>query len=243
MLNKTPLLHQSFGPRVFLSLSLSPSLSLSGWSPGAQRPSGFTFLPGLLRPSREGTLRLHPIERVPEASVNRASPRSGTLLACCINQGISASFSLLYFLIGWFQTTKFWSIKGPQHWSLLKVMSTVSVMPSNHLILCHLFLLPPSIFPSIGIFSNGSALRIRWPKYWNFSFSIRLPMNIQDWFPLEWTSWIPLQSKGLSRVFSNTTVRKHQFFAQLSYGLISIHDCWGPLMDQNLVVWSWPIRK
>ena len=89
-------------------------------------------------------------------------------------------------------------------------------MPSNHLILCRPLLLLPSIFPSIKVFSNESALRIRWPKYWSFSFSISLPMNIQDWFPLGWTGWISLQSKGLSRVFS-TTVQKHQFFgAQLS---------------------------
>ena len=81
MLIKTPLLHQSFGPRVLLSLSLSLSLShslaLSGYFFGAQRLSEFTFLPGLLRPSREGTLCLHPIERVPDASVNRASPVQG----------------------------------------------------------------------------------------------------------------------------------------------------------------------
>ena len=57
-------------------------------------------------------------------------------------------------------------------WSLLKLMSIESVMPSNHLILCGLLLLPPSIFPSIRVFSNESVLRIRWPKYWSFSFSI-----------------------------------------------------------------------
>ena len=57
-------------------------------------------------------------------------------------------------------------------WSLLKLMSTESVMPSNHLILCHPLLLPPSISPSIRVFSNESVLRIRWPKYWSFSFSI-----------------------------------------------------------------------
>ena len=67
------------------------------------------------------------------------------------------------------------------------------------------------------VFSNKSALHIRWPKYWSFSFNISLPMNTLDWSPLGWTSWISLQSKGLSRVFSNTTVQKHQFFsAQLS---------------------------
>ena len=101
-------------------------------------------------------------------------------------------------------------------WSLLILMSTKSEMPSNHLILCHPLLLPPSIYPSIRVFSNESVLHIRWPKYWSFSFSISL-MNIQDWFPLGWTGWISLQSKGFSRVFSNTTVQKHQFFsAQLS---------------------------
>ena len=91
------------------------------------------------------------------------------------------------------------------------------VMPSNHLILCRPLLLPPSIFLSIRVFSNESILRIRWPKYWSFSFSISSSMNIQDWFPLGWTGWICLQAKGLSRVFSNTTVQKHQFFSsQLS---------------------------
>ena len=72
-------------------------------------------------------------------------------------------------------------------------------------------LLLRSIFPSIRVFSNESVLRTRWPKFWRFSFTSFLPMNIQDWFPLEWTCWISLQSKRLSRVFSNTTVQKHQF--------------------------------
>ena len=79
-----------------LTLSLSLSLSPSGWSPGAQWLSEFTFLPGLLTPSWEGALCLHPIERAPEASVNRASPIPGALLAFCINQGISASFSFTF---------------------------------------------------------------------------------------------------------------------------------------------------
>ena len=104
-----------------------------------------------------------------------------------------------------------------------KFMSIESVMPSNHLILCCPFLLLPSVFPSIRVFSNESVLHIRWPEYWSFVFqSISaltsvLPMNTQAWFPLGWTGWISLQSKGLSRFFSNTTVQKHQFFgAQLS---------------------------
>ena len=100
--------------------------------------------------------------------------------------------------------------------NLLKLMSIASVMPSNHLIL---FGPSPPFFnlSQHRAFSSESVLHIRWPKYWSFSFSISLPMNIQDWFPLGWTGWISLQSKGLSRVFSNTTVQKHQFFStQLS---------------------------
>ena len=75
----------------------------------------------------------------------------------------------------------------------------------------------PSVIPSIRVFSNGSVLCIRWPKYWSFSFSISPSNNIQDWFPLGMTGWISLLSQGLSRIFSNTTVQKHPFFGtQLS---------------------------
>ena len=90
-------------------------------------------------------------------------------------------------------------------------------MPSNHLILCQPVLLLPSIFPSIRVFSSESVLHIRWPKYCSFSFSISPSNEHLNWFPSGQTGWISLQSKGLSRVFSNTTVQKHQFFgAQLS---------------------------
>ena len=97
--------------------------------------------------------------------------------------------------------------------SLLKLMSIESVMPSNHLILHSPLLLLPSIFPSNRVFSNESSLHIRWPKYWRFSFSIS-PSNEHPGlisFRMDWL--ISLQSKGLSRVFSNTTVQKHQFFS------------------------------
>ena len=98
-----------------------------------------------------------------------------------------------------------------------KPMSMEPMMTSNHLILCHPLLLLPSIFPSIRVFSNESTLHIRWPKYWSFSLNISPSKNTQDWSPLGWIGWISLQSKELSRVFSNTTVQKHQFFgAQLS---------------------------
>ena len=109
--------------------------------------------------------------------------------------------------------------------SLLKLMSIDSVMPSNHFSLCHPLLLLPSIFPSIRVFSNESPLRIRWLKYWSFSFNI-CPSNEQsgwisfrmDWLDLLATSLGISQfgSKGLSRVFSNTAIQNHEFFdAQL----------------------------
>ena len=101
--------------------------------------------------------------------------------------------------------------------SLLKLMSSESVMPSNNLILCCPLLLPPSIFPSIRVFSNQSDLRIRWPKYWSFSFSISPPNEYSGLisFRMDWLDLLAVQ--GTLRVFSNTTVQKHQFFsAQLS---------------------------
>ena len=93
--------------------------------------------------------------------------------------------------------------------SLLKLMSIESVIPSKHLLLCRPLLLLPSIFSRIRVFSNQSVLYIR-PKYW--SFSISASNEYSGLIPLGWIDWISLQSQGLSRVFSNTTVQKHQFF-------------------------------
>ena len=90
-------------------------------------------------------------------------------------------------------------------------------MRSNYLILCHLLLILPSIFPSIRVFSNESVLHIRWSKYWSFSFSISPSNEYSRLISFRMDGWISLQFKGLSRVFSNTTDQKHQFFgAQLS---------------------------
>ena len=101
--------------------------------------------------------------------------------------------------------------------SSLKLTSIKSVMPSSHLILCHPLLLLPPIPPSIRVFSNESTLHMRWPKFWSSSFSISPSREIPGLISFRGTGWISLQSKGLSRVFSNTTVQKHQFFgAQLS---------------------------
>ena len=112
-----------------------------------------------------------------------------------------------------------------------KTMSIESVIPSNHLILCHPLLLLPSIFPIIRVFqmsqllaSGGQSIRVSASP----SF---LPMNTQDWSPLGWTGWISLQSKGLSRVFSNTTVQKHQFFGAQ------------PSSQSNSHIHTWPQEK
>ena len=94
------------------------------------------------------------------------------------------------------QASQFFTISQ----SLLKLMSIESVMSSKHLILRCPHLLLPSIFPSIRVFSNETALYIRWPKYWSFSFSISPSNEYSGLFPFGWTGWISLQSKGLSRM-------------------------------------------
>ena len=98
-------------------------------------------------------------------------------------------------------------------WSPPKPISIESVMPSNHLILSRPLLLPPSIFSSIRVFSNESALHIRWPKYWSFSFNISSPNEYSGLisFRMDWLDLLAVQ--GTSRVFSNTTVQKQQFFS------------------------------
>ena len=107
------------------------------------------------------------------------------------------------------------SLSITNFWSLLKCMSIESVMPSNHLILCHYILFPPfrasGSFPVSQFFTSGG-------QSTGVSALASVPqMNIQDWFPLGWTGWISLLSKGLSRVFTNTTVQRYQFFGvQLS---------------------------
>ena len=123
----------------------------------------------------------------------------------------------------------------PVHHQLLEFTQThtiQSVMPSIHVILCRPLLLLPPIPPSIRVFSSESTLRMRWPKYWSFSFSISPSKEIPGLqIPSEWTGWISLKSKGLSRVFSNTTVQKNQFFnAQ-------------PSSQSNSHIHTWPLEK
>ena len=133
---------------------------------------------------------------------------------CRIVVAVEAPRPVSYFAIPWTGAHQA-SLSFTISQSLLKLMSMESVMPSNHLILCCPLLLP-SIFLSIRVFSNESALCIRWPKYWSLSFSIRHSNEYSVLISLELTGLISLLSKGLSRVFSNTTVWKHWFFCTQS---------------------------
>ena len=117
-------------------------------------------------------------------------------------------------------------------WSFLRLMSIESMMPSNHLILCHPFLLLPSIFSSIRVFTMSWLFTSGGQSIGASASASVLPMSIQGWFPLGLTGLISLLSKELSRVFSNTTVQKHQFFgAQPSLWSNSHIHTW--LLDNN----------
>ena len=108
------------------------------------------------------------------------------------------------------QSCRTLQLHGLQHaWNLFKLMYIESVMPSNYLILCHPLLFLPSVFPNIKVFSNELAVLIRWPRYCNFSIS---PSNEYSGFISFRLDWFDLL-KGLSRVFSSTTVQRHQFFS------------------------------
>ena len=112
-----------------------------------------------------------------------------------------------------------------------KLMCIELVMPSSHLILCRPLLLLPPTPPSIRVFSNESTLWMRWPKYWSFASASVLPMSTQDWSALGRTGWTFLQSKGISRVFSNSRAQNHQFFStQLS-------------SQSNSHIHTWPLEK
>ena len=110
------------------------------------------------------------------------------------------------------------------HWGLLKLMSIESVMPSNHLILCCPLLLLPSFFPSIRVFSNESALRIRWPKNWSFSFNIRSSSEYSGLisFRMDWLDLLAVQGtikSLLQHHSSKTSILRHSafFMVQLSH--------------------------
>ena len=113
--------------------------------------------------------------------------------------------------------------------SLLKLMCIESMMPSNHLILCHPLLLLPSVFPSIRVFFNESDLYIRWPKYWSFSFSISSSSEYSGLisFMTDWFDFLAVQ--GTLMIFSSTTIWRHHFFGAqppLWSNPTSINDYW-----------------
>ena len=112
--------------------------------------------------------------------------------------------------------------------SLPKLMSIESMMPSNHLILCHPLLLLPSIFLSIRVFSNEWALHIRWPKYWSFSFNISPSNEHPGLISLGWTGWISLQPKTLESLLQQYSSKASvlQCSAFFTVQLTSIHDHW-----------------
>ena len=116
-------------------------------------------------------------------------------------------------------------------------MSIESVMPSDRLILCHPLLLLPSIFPSIWVFSNDSVPRIRWPKQQSIGVSASapiLPMNILDWFPLRWTGWISLKSKGLLSLLQHHS-SKASIFPHSAFKWLGHYIYWYDLV--HLAIW------
>ena len=141
-------------------------------------------------------------------------------------QSSSVAQSCLTLCIPWTAARQA-SLSITNSWSLLKLTSIKSVMPSNHLILCRPLLLPPPIFPSIRVFSLSQFFASGGQRIGVSASASVLPVNIQDWFPLGWTGWISLQSKGLSRVFSNTTVQNQQFFSDQPslWSKSHIHTC------------------
>ena len=133
-------------------------------------------------------------------------PSENEYLHCLVIVVVVQSLSCVgLFAIPWTAACQV-SLSSTISWSLLKLISLESVMPSNHLILCFPLLLLPSIFPSIRVFSKELALCIRWPNYCSLSFSTS-PSN--KGFPLGLTSLVSLQSKGPSGVFSNIIVLWH----------------------------------
>ena len=127
------------------------------------------------------------------------------------------------------------SLSITNSWSSLKLMSIESVMPSSHLILCHPLLLPPSIFPSIRVFSNESVLLIRWPKYWSFSFSISPSNDYSGLFSFRITWFDLLAVQGFLRVFSRKRCTFHHRGLQCKSR--KSRDTWS-----NRQVWPWSTK-
>ena len=151
-------------------------------------------------------------------------------LFLCFSQSVQLLSRIQLFVTPWTAARQA-SLSIASTWSLLKLMSIESVMPSNHLILCRPLLLLPSIFPSIRVFSNESVIRIRWPKYWSFGFSISPPNKYSGLISFKIDRFDLFESNGFSRIFSNPTVQKHQFFSAQ------------PSSQSNSHIHTWPQEK
>ena len=132
---------------------------------------------------------------------------------CFVNSSVQLLSHVLLFVTPWTAACQA-SLSFTISWSLLKLMSIEWVMPSNHLILCCPLLLP-SLFPSVRIFPNESALYIRWPEYWCFSFSLSPSSEYSGFisFRIDWLNLLAVQ--GTLKSFSTTTVQKHKLFSTL----------------------------
>ena len=130
------------------------------------------------------------------------------------------------------------SLSFTTSWSMLKLMSTESVMPSDHLILCHPLLLLPSMFPSTRVFSNESAVCIKWPKYWSFSFSISPSNEYSELtsFTVDWFDLLAVQGT-LKRKWNRTRRIKLPDF-RLCYRATVIKTVWNWLKDRNIGQWN-----
>ena len=132
------------------------------------------------------------------------------------------------------------SLSITNSWCLFKLMSIESVVPSNHLILCHPLLLPPSIFPSIRVFSDESTLRMRWPKYWSFSFSIS-PSNEYSGpisFRMNWLALLAVQGTLKSLLQHNSSkvpILRHSVYFIVQHTSICDYMC---VSSQICVQWS-----
>ena len=180
-----------------------------------------------LPPCREKTQILNTVQTGSQTSNNLApgkvclwshwSRKALGFRACALHFSSVHLFSCVQLFVILWTAAHQASLSVTNSRSLLKLMSIESVMPSNRLILCHLLLLPSSIFPSIGFFQMSQFFTSGGQSIGVSALTSVLPMNTQDLSPLGWSGWISLQSKGFSKVFSNTTVQKHQLFgAQLA---------------------------
>ena len=157
-----------------------------------------------------------------------------TGLWCKVSQSVQSLSHVQLFLTPWTAAHQA-SLSVTNSQSLLRLMSIKSVMPSNHLILCHPLLLLPSIFLSIRVFSS-ELLLIRWPKYWVSASKSVLSMNTQDWSPLEWTGWISHAVQGTLKSFLQHHSSKASVLQCSAFFIVQISH---PYMWETIALTIW----